>query len=218
MTAAPLVKFCGLRTAGDASAAVDAGAQLGGLVFARTSPRRVSLREARRVRDVLFGRAEVVGLFADNAFEDIAATHNAIGLDRVQLHGDEDDAFARRVEVEVGLPVLRALPIASEDDAAAAEGRYASAFLFDARPPEGAAQQGGHGRPFDWSLLEAYRGERRFLLAGGLTAGNVADAVRTAGTHPAFAGVDVSSGIEREPGVKDASMMHAFAKAARGTA
>lgn len=212
-----LLKYCGLRTPADGNAAVTAGAQLGGLVFAEKSPRRVSLREGRAVRDVLFGRAEVVGLFADNAFEEIEATHMAIGLDRVQLHGEEDDAFAERVEKEIGLPVLRALPIASEDDAAQADQRYGSAFLFDAKPPEGSPQKGGHGTPFDWSVLSAYQGERKFLLAGGLTPLNVADAVKAVSNHPAFAGLDVSSGIEREKGVKDAGMMMAFAEAARAS-
>ncbi|GGY47102.1 N-(5'-phosphoribosyl)anthranilate isomerase [Parvularcula lutaonensis] len=196
-------------------AAVDAKVQLGGLVFAHKSPRRVTLREAHKVRDILFGNAEVVGLFADNAFEEIAATHNAVGLDRVQLHGDEDDAFAERVEKEIGLPVLRALPISSREDAERADQRYGSAFLFDARPPDGNPQKGGHGRAFDWSLLEAYSGERKFLLAGGLSTENVANAVRIAGAHPAFAGLDVSSGIERERGIKDRGLMLGFAENAR---
>lgn len=210
-----LLKYCGLRTDEDAKAAVDAGAQLGGLVFAQASPRRVSLREAHRVRDILFGNAEVVGLFADNAFEEIAAIHSAVGLDRVQLHGAEDDTFAERVEREIGLPVLRALPIATEEDAAAADSRYGSAFLFDAKPPRGDAQTGGHGVPFDWSVLSAYKGEQKFLLAGGLHPDNVADAVASLSGNEAFVGLDVSSGIEREKGVKDRDLMLSFAQNAR---
>lgn len=215
MSAPLLLKYCGLRTEDDAKAAVDAKIQLGGLVFARHSPRLVNLREAHKVRDVLFGHAEVVGLFADNAFEEIAATHSAVGLDRVQLHGDEDDSFAQRVEQDIGLPVLRALPIASADDARRADERYGSAFLFDAKPPKGDAQKGGHGRAFDWSLLGAYKGERKFLLAGGLSPQNAGDAVRAMRTHPGFVGLDVSSGIERERGIKDPDKMRAFAQAAR---
>lgn len=215
MTFPLLIKYCGLRTPEDAMAAVDAKVQLGGLVFAAQSPRRVNLREAHKVRDILFGNAEVVGLFADNAFEEIAATHSAVGLDRVQLHGDEDDAFAERIEKEVGLPVLRALPISSPEDTEAADSRYGSAFLFDALPPQGDTQKGGHGQTFDWSFLDAYKGERKFLLAGGLTPENVAEAVKVAGTHPAFAGLDVSSGIERERGVKDKDLMLRFAENAR---
>lgn len=210
-----LIKICGLRTPEDAMAVVDAKAQLGGLVFAAASPRRVNLREAHKVRDTLFGNAEVVGLFADNAFEEIAATHSAVGLDRIQLHGNEDDAFAERVEKDIGLPVLRAISIGSEDDAAKVDDRYGSAFLFDAKPPEGDAQKGGHGRAFDWSCLGAYEGERKFLLAGGLTPDNVADAIKAVGSHPAFAGVDVSSGVERERAVKDGDMIRAFAERAR---
>lgn len=215
MTRPLLLKFCGLRTTDDAEAAVAAGAQLAGLVFAKASPRRIALREARALRDVLFGRAEVVGLFADNGLEEIAAIHSAIGLDRVQLHGHEDDAFVERIEGDIGLPVLRALPVGGPRDLELADRRSGSAFLFDARPPEGEAQTGGHGRPFDWSALDAYGGERRFLLAGGLHPGNVSDAVRIAGRHPAFAGLDVSSGIERERGIKDAALMQRFADKAR---
>ncbi|MEM9838255.1 MAG: phosphoribosylanthranilate isomerase [Pseudomonadota bacterium] len=210
-----LLKYCGLRTEDDAKAAVDAKVQLGGLVFAQHSPRRVNLREAHKVRDILFGNAEVVGLFANNLFEEIAATHSAVGLDRIQLHGDEDDAFAERVEKEVGLPVLRALPIATEEDAAAADSRYGSAFLFDAKPPPGDAQKGGHGQAFDWSVLSAYKGERKFLLAGGLHPDNVTDAIAVMKDNEAFVGIDVSSGIEREKGVKDRDLMLSFAKNAR---
>lgn len=210
-----LIKYCGLRSEDDAKAAVDAKVQLGGLVFARNSPRLLSLREAHKVRDILFGNAEVVGLFADNPFEEIAATHSAVGLDRIQLHGSEDDGFAERVEKEIGLPVLRALPLATQADVEAADQRYGSAFLFDAKPPPGDPQTGGHGQTFDWSLLDAYRGERKFLLAGGLTPDNVAAAVQAVGGHPAFAGLDVSSGIERDRGVKDRARMLDFADRAR---
>ncbi|MEM1379904.1 MAG: phosphoribosylanthranilate isomerase [Pseudomonadota bacterium] len=211
-----LIKYCGLRSEDDAKAAVDSKVQLGGLVFARNSPRLLSLREAHKVRDILFGNAEVVGLFADNPFEEIAAIHSAVGLDRVQLHGSEDDGFAERVEKEIGLPVLRALPLATQADVEAADQRYGSAFLFDAKPPPGDLQTGGHGRTFDWALLDAYRGERKFLLAGGLTSDNVAAAVQAVGDHPAFAGLDVSSGIERDRGVKDRARMLDFAERARG--
>jgi phosphoribosylanthranilate isomerase len=210
-----LLKVCGLRRAEDASACVDAGVQLGGLVFARHSPRHVTLREARAVRDVLFGRAEVVGLFADNSVEEIAATHQAIGLDRVQLHGAEDDAFAKRIEGEIGLPVLRAVAVSEPNEVADADRRAGSALLFDAKPPEGSAQQGGHGAAFDWDLLGAYRGERHFLVAGGLTPANAGEAVAQLKTRPFFAGLDVSSGVERERGVKDAGLIADFANAAR---
>ncbi|NNU15837.1 phosphoribosylanthranilate isomerase [Parvularcula sp. ZS-1/3] len=215
MTSPLLIKICGLRTSEDAMAAVDNGAQLGGLVFAQASPRRVNLREAHKVRDILFGNAEVVGLFADNAFEEIAATHNAVGLDRIQLHGGEDDAFAERIEKEIGLPVLRAIPVATAAEAEAADRRHASAFLFDAKPPEGSAQKGGHGVAFDWDALAGYKGERKFLLAGGLTPENVAEAIRAARQHSGFVGVDVSSGVERGKGVKDAGLIKAFIEAAK---
>lgn len=215
MTSPLLIKICGLRTPEDAMATVDNGAQLGGLVFAQASPRRVNLRDAHKVRDILFGNAEVVGLFADNSFEEIAATHNAVGLDRIQLHGGEDDDFAERVEKEVGLPVLRAIPVATADEAGAADNRQASAFLFDAKPPEGSAQKGGHGVAFDWDVLSGYNGQRKFLLAGGLTPENIAAAIRAARKHDSFVGVDVSSGVEREKGVKDAGLIKAFIEAAR---
>ncbi|MEO1042192.1 MAG: phosphoribosylanthranilate isomerase [Pseudomonadota bacterium] len=212
-----LIKICGLRTPDDAKATVDAGAQLGGLVFAQASPRRVNLREAHKVRDILFGNAEVVGLFANNAFEEIAATHSAVGLDRIQLHGAEDDAFTERVEREIGLPVLRAVPIATRNDAKAADDRKGSALLFDAKPPKNDAQTGGHGMAFDWLALKGYDGERNFLLAGGLTPDNVGEAIKTASAHDAFVGVDVSSGVEIERGVKDSTLIHTFADAARAT-
>lgn len=215
MTEPLLIKICGLMKPEDAMAVVDSKAQLGGLVFAKKSPRRLNLRDAHKVRDILFGHAEVVGLFADNAFEEIAAIHAAVGLDRVQLHGDEDDAFAARVEKEIALPVLRAIPIATPEDAKAADKRYGSAFLFDAKPPLGTEQKGGHGVPFDWSALQGYRGARKFLLAGGLTPHNVGDAIRLACDHPAFVGVDVSSGVESGKAQKDAERIKAFAEAAR---
>ncbi|MEM6913211.1 MAG: phosphoribosylanthranilate isomerase, partial [Pseudomonadota bacterium] len=183
--------------------------------FAQASTRRVKLRESHGVRDSLFVNAVVVVLFAYYAFEEIAATHSAVGLDRIQLHGAEDDDFAVRVEREIGLPVLRAVPVATVNDAKAADHRKGSALLFDAAPPNNDAQTGGHGVAFDWSALQGYGGERNFLLAGGLTPDNVGEAVNIASEHAAFVGVDVSSGVEKERGVKDTDLIQAFADAAR---
>jgi phosphoribosylanthranilate isomerase len=211
------VKICGITSESDLESAVEAGADMVGFVIVQTSPRFLDLARAQ----TLIGRAVELG-----AEPWVVATVAVPWLDRlveetpeigaVQLHGRESPgqvaAFARKHQL---VPVTKAMGIARPRDLAEAEAfDAADAFLFDAKPPEGADREGGHGRTFDWSMLKGFRvnGHEDWTLSGGLTPENVAEAILKSGA-PA---VDVSSGVEKSPGVKDAAKVRAFIAAAKG--
>jgi len=134
--------------------------------------------------------------------------------DWLQLHGRESIARVRDIKQRFGLPVMKAIAVESRTDLGAVPGYAAAAdrILFDARAPQDATRPGGLGVPFDWHLLDAIAGDRSFMLSGGLSIANVAEAIGIA--RPG--GVDVSSGVERAPGLKDSEMIRAFIRAARG--
>ena len=209
-----LVKICGLREPATLEAALDAGADMVGFVFFPPSPRHLALDTARTLSARVGGRARVVALTADAGDAALDAVVAAMAPDMLQLHGRETPERVRAVRARFGLPVMRALAIAGPDDlgAAARFDPVCDALLFDARPPAGADRPGGHGGSFDWDLLRGYAARRPWLLAGGLTPGNVAAAMRASGAR----GVDVSSGVEASPGVKDAALIARFVAAARG--
>ena len=211
-----VVKICGLSTPDTMMAALDAGADMVGLVFHPKSPRFVSDERATELARLARGRAEIVALIVD--FEPDAAARLARSLepDWLQLHGRETPDAMRAVKAATGVKVMKALGIAGPDDLAAIEPYrgVADLILLDAKPPKDAAYPGGHGRPFDWSLLASLDPSFRFMLSGGLDPGNVREAIAIA--RPA--GVDVSSGVESAPGIKDIGRIGDFIAAARQAA
>lgn len=207
-----LVKICGINTAFAADAAVKAGADLVGFVFHAKSPRHLSFEGARALAERLRGRVRLAALVADADDPWISAAVEAVRPDFLQLHGRETPQRAGVIAARFGVPLIKALPVAdaADLDAAPAYVSVADMLLFDAKAPEG-LRPGGHGVPFDWSLLRGRTFDRPWLLAGGLDPSNVARAVAAA----APSGVDVSSGVETAPGVKSLEKIAAFVAAAR---
>ena len=208
-----LVKICGLKTADALDAALDAGADLVGFVFFPPSPRHLDFDMARRLGARVKDRARKVALTVDADDATFARIRETLGPDMLQLHGKETPQRVAGLKARFGLPVMKALPVETGADLAATAGYrdVADWFLFDARPPRDATRPGGLGRPFDWTLLKDLDPGLRFMLSGGLDAGNVAEALRIARAD----GVDVSSGVERSPGEKDPEKIRAFIRAAR---
>jgi len=208
------VKICGIADAEGMDAAVAAGADLVGFVFFPPSPRAVTPARAAALSARHAGGPVRVGLFVDPTDDEIAAALAALPLGLIQLHGEETPARAAAIRARFGVAVMKALGVAEEADLApvAAFAPVVDRFLFDARPPPGGPLPGGNAQAFEWRLLAGRAVPRPWLLAGGLTPGNVAEAIRIAGAP----GVDVSSGVERARGVKDAALIRAFVAAAKG--
>lgn len=208
------VKICGIRDAEGFDAALGAGADLIGFVFFPPSPRFVEPAQAQALSARHAGGPLRVGLFVDATDDTLAATLAACPLDILQLHGEETPARAAAIRARFGLPVMKALGVAeaADLDAVAAFAPVVDRFLFDAKPPPGGPLPGGNAQPFEWRLMAGRAIAKPWLLAGGLTPHNVAEAIRTAGAP----GVDVSSGVERARGVKDPALIHAFVTAAKG--
>jgi phosphoribosylanthranilate isomerase len=208
------VKICGLRSSADVAAAASAGASYVGFVFFPKSPRNVSFREAAALAvDVPMGVAKVALVVnADDAFLDGLTA--VVPLDMLQLHGSESPARVADVKARYGLPVMKAVGIADASDLAQIDAYAAVAdqLLIDAKPPKNADLPGGNGLAFDWTLLAGRKyWTVPWMLAGGLTADNVAEAVRRTGATQ----VDVSSGVEGSVGVKDAGLIASFVAAAQ---
>ncbi|MFT8243307.1 phosphoribosylanthranilate isomerase [Roseomonas sp. BN140053] len=211
------VKICGLNDAAGLEAAWRAGADYVGFVFIPASPRAVTPAAAAALSAALPSRAaggpSRVGLFLDPADAEVAAVLAALPLDFLQLHGEETPERCAALRARFGIPVMKALGVATAADLLLLEA-YAPAvdrFLLDAKPPPGAALPGGNALRFDWALLAGHAVPRPWLLAGGLTPDNVAEALGRSGAP----GVDVSSGVERARGVKDPGRIAAFVAAAR---
>lgn len=210
---APHIKICGLTTPAAVDAAIAARADYIGLVSFPRSPRHLAPADAAALAARATGRAKIVGLFVDPADSLIAELVAAASLDVIQLHGSEDPARVAAVRAAFGIPVWKALSVATTQDVERAA-RFTGAadlVLFDAKAPKGAAMPGGLGLVFDWTLLTAHRVPLAWGLAGGLSPANVAEAVRL--TKAPL--VDVSSGVETAPGVKDAALIAQFCEAAR---
>ncbi|MGJ4888220.1 phosphoribosylanthranilate isomerase [Bradyrhizobium sp. HKCCYLRH3099] len=208
-----LVKICGLTTPDTLGAALDAGAEMVGFVFFPPSPRHIGLTAARDLGQQARGRALKVALTvdADDAtFENIIET---LRPDLFQLHGRESVARIRDLKQRFGRPIMKALPVETAADLAPLAGYsdVCDRILFDARAPKDATRPGGLGATFDWHVLQGLKLDRPFMVSGGLSADNVAEAVRVTRAG----GVDVSSGVERTPGVKDCDLIRDFIRAAR---
>lgn len=208
-----LVKICGLKTPETLDAALDAGADMVGFVFFPPSPRNLTPAPARALGERVHGRAKKVALTVDADDEALAAIVEALHPDMLQLHGRETPERVAAVKARFKLQVMKALPIEtrSDLDAIADYRKIADRLLFDARAPREATRPGGLGVAFDWHLLDDIDPGIPFMLSGGLTPDNVAEAIRITRAS----GVDVSSGVERVPGEKDIEKIRAFIRAVR---
>jgi phosphoribosylanthranilate isomerase len=210
-----IVKICGLSTRETLDVALDAGADMVGFVFFPPSPRHLSLETARDLGNHAKRRASKVALTVDADDAMLANIVEALQPDMLQLHGKETVARLRDIKQSFGLPVMKAIAVETSADLAALPGyaAVANSILFDARAPKEATRPGGLGTAFDWHVLENLDLKLPFMVSGGLNAGNVAQAVRVTRAG----GVDVSSGVEHAPGIKDPEMIRAFIRAARAT-
>jgi phosphoribosylanthranilate isomerase len=207
-----LIKICGLSSPETLLATIAAGADMAGFVFFEKSPRHIDLETARRLGLMAQDRISKVALTVDATDAALAEIVEALAPDMLQLHGKESPERVAAVKARFGLPVIKAIGVAAAEDVARA-GAWrdaADVLLFDAKPAPDAAVPGGAGVSFDWNLLRNI-GAANWMLSGGLDAENVAEALRVT-KAPA---VDVSSGVERERGVKDAGRIASFIKAVR---
>lgn len=207
------VKICGLRSRAEVAAAATAGAAYVGFVFFPPSPRNISLADARWIAGGIPDGLIRVALTVDADDETLAGILEAAEVDMLQLQGRESPERVAEVRARFEVPVMKAIGIATEDDLAVldAYAEVADQLLVDARALPGADRPGGNGTPFDWRIIRARQWRRPWMLAGGLTADNVAEAVRLTGADQ----VDVSSGVESSPGHKDPARVAAFIRAAR---
>lgn len=205
-------KICGLKTREDVQAAAAAGAAYVGFVFFSKSPRHLDIETARDLAlEVPLGIAKVALTVNATDAELDAITAN-VPLDMLQLHGKESPERVAQIKARNGLPVMKAVGVAEAGDLEAIKAYEAVAdqILIDAKPAQGAELPGGNGLAFDWRLIAGRQWARPWMLAGGLTPGNAAEAVRMTGARQ----LDVSSGVESAPGVKDAGKIEAFIRAA----
>lgn len=210
---AMLVKICGLATPDAVAASLDAGADMLGFVFFPKSPRHIALDAAKTLSQPARGRAQIVALAVDPDDAALDALVAALAPDLIQLHGKETPQRCAAIRARTGAPVMKALGVGEAADLAAvpAYAAVCDRLLIDAKPPKEARLPGGNGVAFDWRLVEGFAPGVPWLLSGGLTPENVAQAQRLTRAP----GVDVSSGVESAPGVKDAAKIRAFVAAAR---
>lgn len=201
-------KICGINSPEALAAALDGGADYIGLVFFAPSPRHLDIATARRLAEQARGKAKIVALTVDAedaAFEEIV---RVIVPDFLQLHGGETPERVAEIKERFGRSIIKAVAVRTPEDVAVAQTyvRVADLILFDAKSPTGATRPGGHGQRFDWSILDGVTNEMPFMLSGGLDADNVAAAIGITGASA----VDVSSGVERSPGIKDTGLINRF--------
>ena len=207
------VKICGLKDRAAVAAAISGGADLVGFVFFAPSPRYIDPDAAGALGATVPKRVVKVGLVVDGDDATLAKIVAGANIDMLQLHGAETPERAAAIRRCFGLPVMKVLPVATaaDVDKAAAFESVVDRFLFDAKPPKEATRPGGNAAAFDWTLLKGRRLPKPWLLAGGLTAANVAEAVRQSGA----AAVDVSSGVEDAPGIKNPEKIIEFLRVAK---
>lgn len=207
------VKICGLTDPADIPAAILAGASYVGFVFFPKSPRHLVLEDAAFMATAVPVGIMKVALTVDADDAMLDALTQQVPLDMLQLHGSETPERVAEVKARYGLPVMKAVGISDADDLPQLEtyGRVADQLLVDAKPPKGADRPGGNALAFDWNLIAGRRWPVPWMLAGGLTPDNAAQAVRLTGARQ----LDVSSGVESAEGVKDGALMRAFVEAAQ---
>ena len=206
-------KICGVTTPEAARAALDGGAAFLGFMFFEKSPRNIAVEAAARLAEPVRGKAKVVAVVVDPSDAEVDRIAQGLRPDLIQLHGRETPSRVREVAQRAGAGVIKVVPVSDGADLAAAADYevVAEHLMFEGKPPKDATRPGGLGAAFDWSLLSGHRFRRPWFLAGGLDPWNLADAVRASGAPI----VDVSSGVERGPGLKDPALITAFLDAAR---
>jgi phosphoribosylanthranilate isomerase len=206
-------KICGIRTPEAVSAAVEAGAAFLGFMFFDKSPRNVAPDAAWRLAEPARGKAKVVAVVVDPSDEEVDRIARVLKPDLIQLHGGETPARAREIGQRAGAAIVKVLPVSEAADltAAAAFDSVAEHLMFDTKATKDAERPGGSGRAFDWTLLAGRRFRQPWFLAGGLDPWNLAQAVQQSGAPL----LDVSSGVERGPGLKDPALIRAFLDAAK---
>lgn len=209
----PDIKICGLKTAEALAAALDGGTSHVGFIFFAKSPRNLTPQQAGVLRQAAKGRAQAVAVTVDADDALLDAIVAQMTPDMLQLHGTETPQRVAEVKARYGLPVIKAFAISKQADLAQIDPYIglADRFLFDAKPPKDAILPGGNGIAFDWQLLLGLDRNVDYMLSGGLDAANVGDALRLANPP----GLDVSSGVESAPGVKDVALIEDFLEAVR---
>lgn len=210
-----IIKICGIKTPDILDAAIAAGADMVGFVHFPRSPRHVSVEEIATLISLARGRVQTCVLLV-NPDNSTVAEIAALGPDWIQLHGPETPHRVEAIRAEAGVEIMKALPIGSAEDVAGVTAftEIADRILVDAKPPKGADRPGGLGETFDWDLLKALDPSISIMLSGGLTPETVAEAIRQVKPF----GVDVSSGVESAPGIKDKRLIEAFIANARAAA
>ncbi len=208
------VKICGLKTHQSVAAAVDAGAAYLGFVFFPKSSRNIDIKTAADLARAVPAGICKVALVVNANDHALDALLAAVPVDMLQLHGAESPERVAEIKQRFGLPIMKAVGIADESDLFKLDeyARLVEQLLVDAKPPKGYGLPGGNGLAFDWRLIAHQKWRVPWMLAGGLTPANVAEAVRLTGAEM----VDVSSGVESAAGVKDLDKIAAFVKAAKG--
>ncbi|SFU08538.1 phosphoribosylanthranilate isomerase [Mesorhizobium sp. YR577] len=207
------IKICGLKNDEALAAALAGGASHVGFIFFQKSPRNIDPIEAGRLREIARGRAKAVAVTVDADDQTLDHIVASMTPDMLQLHGHETVERVAGVKARYGLPVMKAFAVreAADIDAIAPYVGVADRFLFDAKPPVGSELPGGNGVSFDWRLLAGLEGRVDYMLSGGLNAANIGEALRL--TNPP--GIDISSGVESAPGVKDVALIDGFFRAVR---
>ncbi|HMF66707.1 MAG TPA: phosphoribosylanthranilate isomerase [Phyllobacterium sp.] len=202
------IKICGLKTDEAVAAALDGGASHIGFIFFPKSPRNIDPVEAGRLRQAAKGRAKAVAVTVDADDVTLDGIVASMQPDVLQLHGDESVTRVADVKARYGLPVMKVFALRERGDLEQIKPYIgiADCFLFDAKPPKGSELPGGNGVSFDWKVLSALDASIDYMLSGGLNAGNIAEALQATNAQ----GIDISSGVESAPGVKDVSLIRDF--------
>jgi phosphoribosylanthranilate isomerase len=208
---APRIKFCGITSVADAELAVSLGAWAIGLILWPQSKRACDPAEGVRISNAVRRKVELVGVFVNQPLDEVAALADMLHLSIVQLHGDEGPSYANEVARRTGAKVIKAQSVRLASDVIAVQAFHTDFHLLDTHRD---GLRGGTGETFDWTMLRRRSSKVPLILSGGLTPENVAGAIAAVGPW----GVDVASGVEASPGVKDPEKMKAFAEAVRGTA
>ena len=207
------IKICGLKTDGALAAALTGGASHVGFIFFAKSPRYVEPAEAGRLREAAQGKAKAVAVTVDASDASLDEIVAAMQPDMLQLHGSETPDRVAELKARYNLPVMKAVSVSEAADLERVKPfvGIADHFLFDAKPPKGSELPGGNGVAFDWHILAGLDAGVDYMLSGGLNAANIGDALRLANPP----GIDISSGVESAPGVKDPALIEQFFRAVR---